>query len=476
MSEDKNRKKSIFRKVKRDNVSDTPATPSAPAKDFGYSAFTSPVEKDYSPYSPQTLSSASQENESKEDRTKVKRVGIAKFFAIGLVALALIVISSFATYLFSHYDFQLSSGNGVIKFTLIPRTSKTPQDQGQQQNLSAPSESKDPSAEQSTPQPVQKYNSSNWDGSLMKVGSSSASHTLTLQQIYTKCAPSVVAIHSETQDSAQNGAGIIISASGYIVTNQHITYGASSISVTLDNGSIYAAALVGEDEQTDIAVIKIEASGLVSADFADYQSLSVGDSAVTIGNLLNQSLSMTDGIITAINRNVSYNGFSTTLIQTNAYINSGNSGGPLINMSGQVVGITNAALSPISSAFKGIGFAIPAITAKPIVDEILKEGYVKGRPSLGVRLSDIAISAYAYYKLPTGVYVSRVYSNSDAYAKGVQPGDVICAVNNKDVSSLSELTGIVNAYAVGETLKVKLYRNGSYITFEITLMDKAELK
>jgi serine protease Do len=473
MSEDNNRKKSIFRKVKRDNVTDTPSVSPTQEKDLGYSAFTSPVEKDYSPYSPQTLSSASREDENKQESAKIKRAGIAKFFAIGLVALALIVISSFATYLFSHYDFQLSSGNGVIKFALIPRASK-PQPDPAQPGLPVPTTGKVPSPEQSPPQPVQVY--SKWDGSMMNIGSASNSQTLALQQIYVKCAPSVVAIRCESQDSAQNGTGIIVSSSGYIVTNQRITYGASSIAVTLSNGSKYSASLVGEDEQSDISVIKIDAAGLETADFVDFQTLSVGDSVVTIGNVLNQSLSMTDGIVTAINRGVSFNGFSTTLLQTNANINSGNSGGPLINMNGQVVGITNSALSPLSASFRGIGFALPAVAAKPIVDEIMKTGFVKGRPSLGVRLSDIAISAYAYYKLPRGVYVNRVYQNSDAYAKGLQPGDIICAVNNKDVSSLGELIGLVNTYAVGETLKLKLYRDGAYVTAEVTLMDKAELK
>ncbi len=471
MSEDQNRKKSIFRRVKRDNVTDTPSMPKAKGKDYGYTAYTSPVEKDYSPYSPQTLSSAPREPENKEETAKTKKAGIAKFFAIGLVALALIVISSFATYLFSHYDFQLSSGNGVIKFSLIPRINGTPPDKGQQ-NPPVPTLSKEPAVQQ-TPQPIPTY--SNWDGTFMTVNRASY-QMLSFRQIYAKCAPSVVAILSENPDGVQNGAGIVISTSGYVVTNQHIIYGASSITVTLENGIKYAAALVGEDEQTDIAVIKIEAPGLVPAEFADYNSVAVGDSVLTIGNAINQSLSMSDGIITAVNRNVSYNGFLTTLLQTNANINSGNSGGPLINSSGQVVGITNAAFFFPSSTFRGIGFALPALTAKPIVDEILKAGHVKGRPSLGVRLSDIAVSAYAYYKLPKGVYVSRVYMNSDAYTKGIQPGDVICSVEGKDVASMNELAGIVSTYAVGNTLKVKIYRTGSYIDFDIRLMDKAELK
>lgn len=472
MSEDKNRKKSIFRRVKRDNVTDTPSTPKVKENDYGYSAYTSPVEKNYSPYSPQTLSAASNEKENKEERAKAKKAGIAKFFAIGLVALALIVISSFATYLFSHYDFQLSSGNGVIKFSLIPRINGIPLDKGPQKSP-VPTTGSEPSAPPLSPQPAQ--TPSGWDGSQMNVGGVSAQR-LSLQQIYVKCAPSVVAVRCESSDSTQNGTGIIIAPSGYIVTNQHITYGATNIAVTLENGSKYSAYLVGEDEQTDISVIKIEASGLSPAEFADYTGLSVGDTVISIGSFINQSLSMTDGIITAVNRNISFNGFSTTLLQTNAYISNGNSGGPLINLSGQVIGITNSALVFPSSPFRGIAFALPSVTAKPIIDEILKVGYVKGRPSLGVRLSDIAVSAYAYYKLPKGVYVNRVYSNSDAFEKGVQPGDVICAVDGKDVSSLSELTGLVNTRTVGETLKIKVYRNGVYTGFDIKLMDKAELK
>ncbi len=468
MSEDKNRKKSIFRRIKRDRVTDTPSNPTTREDEIGYSAYTSPVENGYAPYSPQTPSLPSLPSDEDEQRSKAKKTGIAKFFAIGLVAVALIVISSFATYLFSHYDFQLSSGNGVIKFSLIPRNTRGPQ--------APPSSSPDLNLVPATSplQTVPIYSSGG--GAPSGIGIVPGAYSpLTLQQIYKKCAPSVVSVNSDGQNGPQSGSGIIVSDNGFIITNQHIIYNAFSLSVILQNGSKYGAAIVGEDEQTDIAILKIDASGLTPAEFADSASLEVGDSVVAIGNMTNQGISMTDGIITAINRNINFNGLSSTLLQTNASVSNGNSGGPLINRSGQVVGMLNSALFAGSSP-RGISFAVPMTTVKPIVDALLKDGYVKGRPSLGLRLSDIAVSAYAFYKLPKGVYVSRVYANSDAYAKGVQPGDVISAANNVAVASLSELNGLINSLKVGDTVSVKLYRNGSFFTADIKLMDKAEFK
>jgi Trypsin-like serine proteases, typically periplasmic, contain C-terminal PDZ domain len=466
MSEDKKRKKSLFRRVNRDNVTDTPSNPTQ-RKDVGYSAYTTPVEKKYNPYSPQAPSIKPPEDPVEETSSKVKKAGFAKFFVIGLVALALIIISSFATYFFSRYDFQLSSGNGVIKLSLIPRTSKPPQTKP-----SAPVEAT-PSPPAETPVPTLPLYTK-WDGTLMTVGTFSK-YSLSLQQIYKKCAPSVVSILAESRDNIQTGSGIIISQNGYIVTNQHFVSPAYSLTVTMSDGKKFTAALVGEDEQTDIAVLKIEASGLTPAEFADYQDLEVGDQVVTIGNMLNQSLSMTNGIITAIHNNASYSGFSTTLLQTNAAVNTGNSGGPLINMSGQVVGITNVALISGLTTIKDIGFAVPASSIKSIVNELLQHGQVTGRPSLGLKLSDIAISAYTFYKLPKGVYVSYVYSASDAYAQGVQSGDVITAVQGIDVDSVNELLSVINSFSVGDSVKIKLYRSGSYITLSLKLIDKANL-
>ncbi len=468
MSEDKNRKKSIFRKIKRDKVTDTPSNPTQRADEIGYPAYTSPVESGYAPYSPQTPASSVPPCEGDEQSSKTKKTGLAKFFAIGLVAVALIVISSFATYLFSHFDFQLSSGNGVIKFSLIPRNTRGPQ------APPAPSPETTPVQVTAPSQTVPVYSSGGGAPSGIGIVSGSNS-SLTLQQIYKKCAPSVVSVIADGQNGSQSGSGIVVSDNGFIITNQHIIYNAFSLNITLQNGNRYVAAIVGEDEQTDIAVLKIDAAGLAPAEFADSQRLEVGDSVVALGNMTNQGISMTDGIITAINRNVSYNGLSTTLLQTNASVSGGNSGGPLINMSGQVVGMLNSALLAGSSV-RGVSFALPMTSVKPIVDAILKDGYVKGRPSLGLRLSDIAVSAYTFYKLPKGVYVNRVYSNSDAYAKGVQPGDIISAANNIAVASVGELNGLINGFKVGDTVSVKIYRNGSYFTADIKLVDKAELK
>jgi serine protease Do len=165
-----------------------------------------------------------------------------------------------------------------------------------------------------------------------------------------------------------------------------------------------------------------------------------------------------------------------TLLQTNAAINEGNSGGPLINMYGQVIGITNMKMVSHYSTIEGIGFAIPTNVAKAIVDELLKNGYVAGRPALGIIQSDITISAAIYYGLPKGVYVSAVHTDSDAYNKGIQRGDIICAVNDLTVKSSSELTEIINSFTAGDTVSLKIYRNGNYFTVDVVLEDKAKLK
>jgi len=438
-------------------------------RSFGYSAYTSPVDRRYQPFSPQTPSSAHHPPPYEDEPRKKKKLGLAKFIAMALTSLALIVISSFATYLFTHYDFQLSSGDGNIKLALIPRavddpesTSPLPTEVIQTPAVTSPASG--------VPSGV------SWDGTVLATNTPpDTGITLSFQDIYKKCAPSIVSVYTENQGGSSLGTGIIISNSGYLITNQHVIDDNVAITVTLENGTQYFAAVIGEDEQSDLAVLKIDATGLAAAEFGDSQLVQIGDTVVAIGNPMNQSLTMTNGIISAINRNISYNGYTMTLLQTNAAINEGNSGGPLINMYGQIIGITNMKMVSYYSTIEGIGFAIPTNTAKVIVDEILKNGYVAGRPSLGILQSDITVSASIYYGLPKGVYVSGVYTVSDAYEKGIIRGDIICAVNDTTVKSSDELNEIINAYTAGDTVTLKIYRNGSYYTTDVTLIDKSKL-
>jgi len=439
------------------------------SRSFGYSAYTSPVEREYQPFSPQTPSSARRSYPYDDEPRKKKKLGLAKFIAIALVSLALIVISSYATYLFTHYDFQFSSGDGNIKFSLIPKpnrdlngTSPMPSEVIQTPALTSPVSG--------VPSGV------SWDGTVLSTNTPpDTGSVLSFQDIYKKCVPSIVSVYSEMQGGSSLGTGIIISGSGYLVTNQHVINDSMAITVTLENGSQYFAAVVGEDEQSDLAVLKIDATGLTPAEFGDSQLVQIGDTVVAIGNPVNQSLTMTNGIISAINRNISYNGYTMTLLQTNAAINEGNSGGPLINMYGQIIGITNMKMVSYYSTIEGIGFAIPTNTAKAIVDEILKNGYVAGRPSLGILQSDITVSASIYYGLPKGVYVNGVYKASDAYDKGILRGDIICAVGDTTVKSSDELNEIINSYTAGDTVTLKIYRNSNYFTVDVILADKAKL-
>jgi serine protease Do len=435
---------------------------------FGYSAYTSPVEREYKPFSPQVPSALPQNYVRDDEPRKKKKLGLAKFIAMALTSLALIVVSSFITYLFTHYDFQFSSGDGNIKISLIPRPEESA-------SVTAPL----PLTQTPTPTaPVPGLPSGvSWDGTVLSMNKPpETGDMLSFQEIYKKCAPSIVSITSELQGGSSLGTGIIISSSGYIVTNHHVIKDSIAITITLENGDQYFAVMVGGDEQSDLAVLKIDASGLTPAEFGDSQLVEVGDTVVAIGNPVNQSLTMTNGIISAINRNISYNGYTMTLLQTNAAINEGNSGGPLINMYGQVIGITNMKMVSHYSTIEGIGFAIPTNVAKAIVDELLKNGYVAGRPALGIIQSDITISAAIYYGLPKGVYVSAVHTDSDAYNKGIQRGDIICAVNDLTVKSSSELTEIINSFTAGDTVSLKIYRHGNYFTVDVVLEDKAKLK
>ncbi len=300
---------------------------------------------------------------------------------------------------------------------------------------------------------------------------------LTLQQIYQKMIPSVVSIVSTTGTGTASGTGIIMTENGYLITNEHVVDGAVSIQVLLRDESRYTASLVGSDTISDLAVLKIEASGLTAAEFGNSDEVQVGDTVVAIGDPLGIELrgTMTDGIISAINRDVTTNGRTMTLLQTNAQLNNGNSGGPLINIYGQVIGINTMKMgSYYSSSVEGIGFAIPIATAKPIVDELIEQGYVTGRPAIGIQGDSVPGYAQAYYHFPNGVYVSYVYPGSDAEAKGLAEGDIITEIDGTAVSSMDDLNAVKNQHVAGETVNLTVYRGGQYYSVDIVLMDQNE--
>ncbi|MFR4069091.1 MAG: S1C family serine protease [Oscillospiraceae bacterium] len=287
-----------------------------------------------------------------------------------------------------------------------------------------------------------------------------------------------MSIISVTQSGKASGTGIIMSADGYIITNHHVIENAQAVSVLTNDDKEYTASIVGSDETSDLAVLKIEASGLQAAEFGDSSVLQVGDSVVAIGDPLGVTLrgTMTDGIISAINRDLTVNDRTMNLIQTNAALNNGNSGGPLINCYGQVIGINTMKMSNFyssSTTVEGIGFAIPIDTAKPIIDELIEKGYVSGRPAIGIDGETLPATYRIYYRLPEGIYVTRVYASSDAAAKGISEGDIITAINGIDVTTMEQLNRVKNQFTAGQTVTLTIYRSGSSYDVEIILMDRA---
>lgn len=300
---------------------------------------------------------------------------------------------------------------------------------------------------------------------------------LTLQEIYTKCLPSVVGVRTELSTTQYSmGTGVILAEDGYIVTNTHVLEDGYAVTVTLWDGTEYEARLVGADSVSDLAVLKIEATGLTAAQFGDSAGLQVGDSVVAIGNPLGEDLrgTMTNGIISAINRNITYDGHMMTLLQTNAAINEGNSGGPLINMYGQVVGITNMKAAS-TNGVEGIGFAIPTASARSVVDALIAEGRVSGRPSIGITVGPVSSSAVDYYDLPTGLYIESVAKGSDAEAQGVQSGDILVAVNGTAVATTYDVNAVKDGLQVGDTITLTLYRDGKTFDVTVTLVDTNDI-
>jgi len=299
---------------------------------------------------------------------------------------------------------------------------------------------------------------------------------LSVKSIYRKCAPSVVSISSTNADFTRYvlGSGIIMSDDGYIITNTHLVDNSGYINVKLYGGGEYPAYLVGEDPASGIAVIKIEVENLVPAEFGDFSTVEVGESVVSIGNPVEGSFSITDGVISSLCGTVKYGGFPVTVFQTSAQSGSGSSGGPIINEHGQVVGIINTDMSE-GYNLENLSFAVPISVAKPIVDELLAFGYVAGRPALGLELIDIPLSVSAYYGMPIGIFVEKVYQESDAYAQGITRGDIIVSINGVKISSMDELNEVKNALAVGDKVTLGVIKKLELHNIEVVLIDSAEL-
>ena len=302
---------------------------------------------------------------------------------------------------------------------------------------------------------------------------------LSLQELYAACADSIVGItaYPEDQDGYYWGTGVIADEAGLIVTNAHVIEGCASAEVPLYNNESYEALLVGADAVSDLALLKIDCSGLPAASFGDISSLSVGDPVAAIGNPLSEEFrsTLTNGIISAIDRGMNYNGHTMSLLQTNAAINEGNSGGALFNMYGQVVGITNMKMMSYFSSIEGIGFAIPSSTVKAVVDQLAENGEVRGRPSIGITVGAIPQEAVENYELPEGLYISAVAENSDAAAQGIREGDILLAIDGQSVSTTEEVAAIRDTKGVGDSMRFTIWRQGETFEVDVRLMDTNDI-
>ena len=282
----------------------------------------------------------------------------------------------------------------------------------------------------------------------------------------------------ETGVSESTGSGIILTSDGYIATNYHVVsyydeYDDVIISVILEDGTELEAELIGGDEANDLAVIKANTNGmeLPAATLGDSSELQVGEIVVAIGNPLGTQFAgtVTMGIVSALDRNISSENTAETLIQTDAAINPGNSGGALINSQGQVIGITSSKIA--DTEVEGLGFAIPIDFAKPIIEDIIQYGYVKDRPATGISGQTISSSMSRYYGLPQGVMVTAVDVNSGADIAGIEEYDIITEIDGVAITSMSDIQAINETHSVGDILQVTFYRNRQYYTVNLKLLE-----
>ena len=313
-------------------------------------------------------------------------------------------------------------------------------------------------------------------------------------QIAQEVGPAVVALtvsssqsvseETSTEEVSGYGTGIILTEDGYIVTNNHVIAGSTSVLVTLIDGTEYPASIVGTDSTTDLAVVKIDATGLTAAALGDSDDLQVGETVVAIGNPLGLELagSVTSGIVSALNREINTNGYSQKYIQTDAAINPGNSGGALVNMEGEVIGI-NTLKSYLagyddygqSISTEGIGFAIPISTARPIIEQLITEGKVE-RPGIGISCLVDSTNTYNPSGSPDGVTVVEIVSGGPADIAGLEPYDIITSIEGTAVGTVEELTSAIQTHNIGDVLDITVWRSGQEYQAQVTVGDLNEME
>lgn len=365
-------------------------------------------------------------------RKKNKGQFVFGMFLLGLLVVSLISISAYGIY---------------TSFVALPEQSATGTDSSQG----------DGSDSQTSTPSLDIQGKPNQDNLVPAIGSQ-----MTIPQVAKSVSPSVVGVvqfvRADYYEPSGVGSGIIMSEDGYIITNAHVVQGSSDLKVILDNGEPYEAKLIGADAQTDLAVLKIEATGLVAAQFGSSKDLMVGETVVAIGNPAGMELagSVTRGIISALDREVKTSSYAMNYIQTDAAINPGNSGGALVNEYGQVIGINSSKI--VAEGYEGIGFAIPIDDARPIIEDIIANGRVTGRVVLGITATIVDEVDVRKYNVPLGLRVMSVAESSDIAAKGVQPRDIITHIDENRVTTLDEVKAVLQEHKAGDIVHLKVFR------------------
>ena len=314
----------------------------------------------------------------------------------------------------------------------------------------------------------------NGDGTKLRYEESHGT-ALSAQEIYAKVNPSTVTVIATMKNGAASvGTGVIMTENGYILTNAHVIVGAEGCYIVCSTGAYYEAKLVGFDEEKDLAVIKVNMVGLPAAEFGDSDALTVGDAVYAIGNPLGVELrgTLTDGIVSAINRDVFVDGVTMTLIQTNAALNNGNSGGPLINVYGQVVGINTMKMgSSITSNVEGLGFAIPVASSAYMVNDLIACGEIRGEAVIGITVNSDAVT------LPDGtaaLLIKEVTRGGPGDKAGIRSGDYVLAADGEALTGSNDLIRIRRRHDAGETLRLELMRNGEKYSADVLLETSGE--
>ena len=283
-------------------------------------------------------------------------------------------------------------------------------------------------------------------------------------------------VWGQVASASASGSGFILTSDGYVVTNNHVVEGATSVTVKLYNGEEYDAEIVGTDEMNDVALLKIDATGLQAVTIGDSDQIEVGEEVIAIGNPLGElTFTMTAGVVSALDREINTDGKPINMLQTDVAINSGNSGGPLFDMNGNVIGITSAKYSGSTSygaSIEGISFAIPINDALRVIYDLQQYGRVTGRAYLGVTVRDLDGTTASTYGLPTGPMIQSVEAGGCAEKAGLQQGDIIIGFNGSEIASYTDLVAALNKLKAGDTATITVFRAGAEVETSITLDER----